>query len=147
MPALNRVFLIGVVVRNPELRHTPKNVAVCDIALTVDRIWTDEGGKKREESIFVDVTLWAKQAEVAAKYLRKGDQAMIVGRLQLDQWDDKQTGQKRSRLKVVGENLQLLGSKPDAKPAGAPRSAASPQVPRHAGGVEVDLGDAEATPK
>jgi single-strand DNA-binding protein len=70
----------------------------------VTRHWTEEG-QKHEETTFVDVTLWGRQAEIAQQYLRKGSPVLIEGRLQLDPWDDKQTGQKRSRPRVVGENL------------------------------------------
>src|SRR6476620_8969586 len=110
MANLNRVLLIGNLTRDPELRYTPKGTAVTEIGLAVNRIYSGEDGEKKEETIFVDVTLWARQAEIAGQYLKKGRPVFIEGRLQLDTWDDKQTGQKRSRLRVVAENLQLLGS-------------------------------------
>jgi single-strand DNA-binding protein len=112
MANLNRVLLIGNLTRDPELRYTPKGTAVTEIGLAVNRIFSGEDGEKKEETTFVDVTLWARQAEIAGQYLKKGRPVFIEGRLQLDSWDDKQTGQKRSRLRVVAENLQLLGSRP-----------------------------------
>src|SRR6202163_499936 len=112
MANLNRVLLIGNLTRDPELRYTPKGTAVTEIGLAVNRIYSGEDGEKKEETTFVDVTLWARQAGNAAQYLKKGRPVFIEGRLQLDTWDDKQTGQKRSRLRVVGEGLQLIGSRP-----------------------------------
>jgi single-strand DNA-binding protein len=107
MPSLNRVFLIGSLTRDPELRYTPKAVPVAEIFLAINRYRTDDEGRKFEEVTYVDVILWARLAEIALQYLRKGSPVFIAGRLQLDQWDDKATGQKRSQLRVVGENLQL----------------------------------------
>src|SRR6202035_3943351 len=111
MANLNRVLLIGNLTRDPELRYTPKGTAVTEIGLAVNRIYSGEDGEKKEETTFVDVTLWARQAEIAGQYLKKGRPVFIEGRLKLDTWDDKQTGQKRSKMRVVGENMQLLGSR------------------------------------
>ncbi|HEY6841391.1 MAG: single-strand DNA-binding protein [Verrucomicrobiota bacterium] len=122
MANLNRVLLIGNLTRDPELRYTPKGTAVTEIGLAINRIYSGEDGEKKEETTFVDVTLWARQAEVAGQYLKKGRPVFIEGRLQLDTWDDKQTGQKRSRLRVVAENLQLLGSRPEGESSSAPSS-------------------------
>src|SRR6202044_1064226 len=113
MANLNRVLLIGNLTRDPEVRYTPKGTAVTEIGLAVNRVYSGEAGEKKEETTFVDVTLWARQAEIAGQYLKKGRPVFIEGRLQLDTWDDKQTGQKRSRMRVVAENLQLLGSRPE----------------------------------
>jgi single-strand DNA-binding protein len=112
MANLNKVMLIGNLTRDPELRHTPKGTAVAELGLAINRVWRDEQGQKQEDTTFVDVTLWGRQAEVAQQYLTKGSPCYIEGRLNLDTWDDKATGQKRSKLKVVGETLQLLGSRP-----------------------------------
>ncbi|MEI6820110.1 MAG: single-stranded DNA-binding protein [Verrucomicrobiota bacterium] len=122
MANLNKVMLIGNLTRDPELRHTPKGTAVSEISLAIKRIWNNEQGQKQEEVTYVDVTLWGRQAEVAQQYLTKGSPAYIEGRLQLDSWDDKETGKKRSKLKIVGEVLQLLGSK-----GGGGASAERPQ--------------------
>lgn len=110
MASLNKVMLIGNCTRDPEVRYTPKGTAVAELGLAVNRFFTSETGEKREETTFVDVTLWGRQAEVAGEYLKKGRPVFIEGRLQLDTWEDKQSGQKRNKLKVVGEGLQLLGS-------------------------------------
>jgi single-strand DNA-binding protein len=128
MANLNRVLLIGNLTRDPELRYTPKGTAVTEIGLAVNRIYSGEDGEKKEETTFVDVTLWARQAEIAGQYLKKGRPVFIEGRLQLDTWDDKQTGQKRSRLRVVAENLQLLGSRQDSE--GSSSSSPASSAPR-----------------
>lgn len=111
MANLNKVMLIGNCTRDPEIRYTPKGTAVAEVGLAINRFSTNEQGERREETTFVDVTLWGRQAEIAGEYLKKGRPVYIEGRLQLDTWDDKQSGQKRSKLKVIGENLQLLGSR------------------------------------
>ena len=110
MASFNKVLLLGNLTRDPEVRYTPKGSAVCDLGIAVNRSYTTDAGEKREEATFVDVTLWGRTAEVAGEYLKKGRPVFIEGRLQLDSWDDKQTGQKRSKLKVIGETMQLLGS-------------------------------------
>ena len=111
MASLNKVMLIGNLTRDPEIRHTPKGTAVAELGLAVNRRYTAENGERREETTFVDVTLWGRTAEVAKEYLQKGRSVYIEGRLQLDSWDDKTTGQKRSKLKIVGEEMQMLGSR------------------------------------
>jgi single-strand DNA-binding protein len=119
MASYNKVMLIGNLTRDPEVRYTPKGSAVCDIGLAVNRVYTSDSGEKVEEVTFVDVVLWAKMAELAGKYLHKGRPVFIEGRLQMDSWEDKQTGQKRTRMRVVGEQMQFLGSPGgDRAPAG-----------------------------
>ena len=111
MASFNKVMLLGNLTRDPEVKYTPKGSAVADIGLAVNRTYTTDGGEKREETTFVDVTMWGRQAEIAGEYLKKGRPLFVEGRLQLDTWDDKQTGQKRSKLRVVCENFQMLGSR------------------------------------
>ena len=110
MASFNKVMLLGNVTRDLEVRYTPKGTAVTDIGLAVNRIRTGDNGERIEEVTFVDVTLWGRTAEVAGQYLQKGKPVFIEGRLQLDTWDDKTTGQKRSKLRVIGEGMQLLPS-------------------------------------
>ena len=141
MASFNKVILLGNLTRDPEVRYTPKGTAVTELGMAVNRVYTAENGEKREETTFVDVTLWGRTAEIAGEYLKKGRPVFIEGRLQLDTWDDKQSGQKRSKLKVVGEGLQLLGGRPggggggggdeegggsrSSRPAPPPKAAAS----------------------
>jgi single-strand DNA-binding protein len=139
MASFNKVILLGNLTRDPEVRYTPKGSAVCDLGLAVNRQYSLDNGEKREEVTFVDVVLWARLAEIAGEYLKKGRPVFIEGRLQMDSWDDKQTGQKRTKLRVVGETMQLLGSRPggsgEAEEGGGAmrgstgRSSASPPKP------------------
>lgn len=114
MASFNKVILVGNLTRDPQVRYTTGGTAVAEIGMAVSRQWFDkQSNQKREETTFVDVTLWGRQAEVAGEYLAKGRPVLIEGRLQLDTWDDKETGQKRSKLRVVGEAMQMLGSRQD----------------------------------
>ena len=130
MANVNKVMLLGNITRDLEVRYTPKGTAVCDLGMAVNRIRNGDNGERIEEVTYVDVTLWGRQAELAGQYLSKGRSVFIEGRLQLDQWDDKQTGQKRSRLRVVGENMQFIGgqggSGSNQSGSGAPRQQAAP---------------------
>lgn len=127
MPSLNKVMLIGNLTRDPEVRYTPKGTAVTDIGLACNRSYTLDSGERREDVTFIDVTLWGKSAELVAQYMKKGRPIYIEGRLQMDSWDDKQTGQKRSKMKVVGENFQFLGGRDDQGGGGGAHQQAPPQ--------------------
>ena len=112
MASFNKVILVGNLTRDPEVRYIPSGTAVCDISLAVNSQWTDKKtNERREEVTFVDITLWGRTAEIAGEYLAKGRPVLIEGRLSLDSWEDKETGQKRSKLKVVADSMQLLGSR------------------------------------
>ena len=117
MAYLNRVFLIGNLTRDPEIRVTPKGTSTASFGLAVNRTYRDEAGASHEEVTFIDIEAWGKQAELVGKYLAKGSPCMVEGRLKLDQWEDKTSGQKRSKLKVVLDNVQFLGRKPEGAPA------------------------------
>jgi single-strand DNA-binding protein len=124
MANFNKVILVGNLTRDPEVKYTTGGTAVTELGLAVNRQWFDQkSNERKEETTFVDVTLWGRQAEVAGEYLSKGRSVLIEGRLQLDQWEDKQSGQKRSKLRVVGEAMQMLGGRGDAAGGGGgPRS-------------------------
>lgn len=113
MASLNKVMLIGNLTRDPDVRYTPKGSAVADLAIAVNRTYLTEGNERMQEVTYIDVVLWTNLAELAGKYLHKGRAVYIEGRLQMDSWEDKQSGQKRTKLRVVGENLQFLDSKRD----------------------------------
>ena len=127
MASFNKVILVGNLTRDPELRYTPKGMAIAKIGVAVNRVWTNEAGEKKEEVTFVDVDVFGRTAENVGQYMRKGRPILIEGRLRLDQWDDKQTGQKKSKLGVVAETVQFLGS-----PAGAGAGEGSPAAARPA---------------
>lgn len=112
MANLNKVMLIGNLTRDPELRHTPKGTAVSELGLAINRVWYDDNKQKQEDTTFVEVTFWGRQAESIQQYLTKGRPIFVEGRLQLDSWDDKETGKKRSKLRVIGESFQFIDSKP-----------------------------------
>jgi len=109
MASYNKVILLGNLTRDPELRYTPKGQAVAKLGLAVNRSYKSETGETKEEVTFIDVDAWGKQAELIGQYLKKGNPLFVEGRLRLDQWDDKNTGQKVSKLKVVMENFQFVG--------------------------------------
>jgi single-strand DNA-binding protein len=136
MASFNKVILAGNLTRDPELRYTPKGTAIAKLSLAMNRKWTGEDGQTREEVTYVDIDAFGKQAEVISQYLRKGGGLLAEGRLKLDQWDDKQTGQKRSRLGVVLESFTFIGGRPDGSGgSGMGGSGAGPMPPPASGSV------------
>lgn len=123
MPNLNRVLLMGNLTRSPELRYTPNNVAVCNFGLAINRKYKSGDGEQKEETVFVDCEAWSKTAEVINQYVNKGCPLFVEGRLKLDQWQDKDGG-NRSKLKVVVESFQFIDSNRDG---GKQRSGSAPQ--------------------
>jgi single-strand DNA-binding protein len=146
MASFNRVILVGNLTRDPELRYTPKGMAIAKIGMAVNRVWKSETGETKEEVTFVDVDAFGRQAETLAQYMKKGSPLLVEGRLRLDQWDDKQTGQKRSKLGVVVEGFQFLGGGNRAESGGeAPRrpAAAAPAAPAAAAAAPAAAEGAE----
>ncbi|HTY86154.1 MAG TPA: single-stranded DNA-binding protein [Candidatus Acidoferrum sp.] len=133
MASFNKVILAGNLTRDPELRYTPKGTAVARITLAVNRTYTAEGGEKKEEVSFVDIDVWGRQAEVISQYMKKGRPLLVEGRLKQDTWEDKNTKQKQSKLKVVLESFSFIdsnrggegGAAPEA-PRPRPATAAAP---------------------
>jgi single-strand DNA-binding protein len=111
MASFNKVILMGNLTRDPELRVTANGNSICKMGLATSRVYSTKDGERREETTFVDIDAFGKQAEVISKYMRKGRPIMVEGRLKLDQWESD--GQKRSKLSVVLENFQFLGSRDD----------------------------------
>jgi single-strand DNA-binding protein len=120
---VNNVCLQGRLTRDPELRYTPGGTAVCDFRLASSRYYRDSNDEQQEETLFVPVTVWGRQAENCGEYLEKGSQAIITGRLQLDEWETDE-GENRSQIKVVANNVRFLGAGGDA-PSGPPSSGQS----------------------
>jgi len=118
MPNLNKVFLIGNLTRDPELRYTPSGSPVCEFGLAINRVFSTREGERREEVCFVDVTAWAKQATTISEYMRKGRLIFVEGRLKYDSWETPDG--RRSKLRVVVENFQFLGGRDDREGAAAP---------------------------
>ena len=131
MANFNKVILAGNLTRDPELRYTPKGTAIAKIGLAVNRTWTGEDGQKKEEVNFIDIEAWGRQAEVIAQYMKKGRPLLVEGRLKLDSWEDKNTKQKVSKLKVVLEGFSFIDSKPSdaAGSAPAPARPSAPSAP------------------
>lgn len=109
MASFNRVMLMGNLTRNPELKYTPSGTAVTDLGLAVNESFKNKAGETVEQTCFVDVVIWGRQAETASEFLKKGSPAFIEGRLQFDQWEN-QEGEKRSKLRVRAERVQFLSS-------------------------------------
>jgi single-strand DNA-binding protein len=136
MASLNKVFLIGNLTRPPELRYTPNGAAVSDLRLAVSRNYTTQGGEKREDTCFVTVIVWGKQAEACSEYLDKGSPILVEGRLQSRDWETKD-GQKRSVIEVVAERVQFMGRGKAPATAGVPAAESfAEEVP---GGAEDDV--------
>lgn len=148
MANFNKVILAGNLTRDPELRYTPKGTAIAKIGLAINRKWTNEAGETKEEVTFVDVDAFGKQAETIGQYLRKGRPLLVEGRLKLDQWDDKQTGQKKSRLGVILESFQFLdsGNREAAGVPSAPRPARAATPPPATTDAEAPHADGDDVP-
>ena len=140
MANFNKVILAGNLTRDPELRYTPKGTAVARITLAVNRTWKSESGENKEEVSFVDVDIWGRQAEVISQYMKKGRPLLVEGRLKQDTWEDKNTKQKQSKLKVVLESFSFIDSNRGGdrrrrrRGAAAPRPAAASPAPAPEGG-------------
>jgi len=159
MASYNKVLLMGNLTRDPEVRYTPKGTAIANLGLAVNRVYTTEGGEQKEEVTFIDIEVWGRQAETAGQYLSKGRPVFVEGRLKLDSWEDKESGQKRNKLKVVAERVQFLGAprggaefkdqapsdEAPARPAGrGPRPSAPP--PPDKGEPEPPAGEDDNIP-
>lgn len=143
MANFNKVIIAGNLTRDPELRYTPKGTAIARIGMAINRTWKTETGETKEEVTFVDVDAFGRQAEVIAQYMRKGRPFLVEGRLKLDQWEDKNTHQKQSKLRVVLESFSFIDSRagdggaaaepararPTAAPAAAPTATSAPEPP------------------
>ena len=137
MASYNRVILAGNLTRDPELRYTPKGTAIARIGLAINRTWKNEAGETKEEVTFVDVDAFGRQAEVIAQYMKKGRPLLVEGRLKLDQWEDKNTHQKQSKLRVALEAFSFIdsrggdggGESPRPRPAAPVSSRADAAAP------------------
>ena len=117
MASLNKVLLMGNLTRNPEIRYTPGGSAVCEFGMAMNRRFMQANGQEKDETCFVDITVWGKQAESSSRFLQKGSSVFVEGRLVYDQWTEKETGNKRSRLRIYAERVQFLDRR-DAAPQG-----------------------------
>lgn len=126
MASYNRVLLMGNLTRNPEIRYTPSGTAVADLGLAINENFKNKAGETVEQTCFVDVVVWGRQAETSAEYLQKGSPVFVEGRLQLDQWENQQ-GEKRSKLRVRADRVQFLGTPGKGTEISAAPSTSAPQ--------------------
>jgi single-strand DNA-binding protein len=147
---LNHVQLAGRLTRDPDSRYTQSGVAIADMGIAVSRFFKNDQGETKEETDFIDVTAFGRTAEIVQKHLRKGSPIYVEGRLKLDQWDDKQTGAKRTKLKVVAESMQFVGPRvtvaPDSASPPQPPAAAPPARAASAAGRPTHDPDLDAEP-
>ena len=146
MANFNKVILAGNLTRDPELRYTPKGTAVAKIGLAINRKWRSETGEMKEETTFVDVDCFGKTAETIGQYLKKGRPILIEGRLRYETWEDKQSGQKRSKLGVVMESFQFIDSN-RGDGGGAPSEAPRPRPAAASPAPAPEGGEADAPPE
>ncbi len=132
MAQLNKVFLMGNLTRDPELRRLANGTAVTDLGLALNRSYTGKDGVKRDEVVYIDVTVWDRQAETCVEYLKKGRPVHVEGYLKMDQWDDKTTGEKKSKLRVQADRVQFLGGRDDIPGGGGGADDYSSAPPREA---------------
>ncbi len=145
MANFNKVILAGNLTRDPELRYTPKGTAVAKIGMALNRTWKSESGETKEEVTFVDVEAFGRQAEVISQYMKKGRPFLVEGRLKLDQWEDKNTHQKQSKLKVVLESFSFLDSGRGGDGGGGGAGSEAPR-PRPTAKTEAPPAESEAPP-
>ena len=141
MASFNKVILMGNLTRDPELRYTPKGTAVAKLGLAVNRSWRNAEGQQQDETTFVDVDAFGKQAETLGQYMQKGRPILIEGRLKLDQWEDKNTGQNRSKLGVILEKFSFVGggqNSGNTPPSQAPAPPPTSEVPPFEDGPSDD---------
>ena len=138
MASLNKVFLMGNLTRPPELRYTPSGTAVADVRLAANRNYTTQSGEKREDTCFLTVVVWGKQAESCGEYLDKGSPILVEGRLQTREWEGKD-GQKRTVIEVVADRVQFRGRGRGAPAPAAVPAAAEPFTEEPRGGGDADV--------
>ena len=137
MPCINNCSFVGTAVRDPELRYTPNNTAICQIGMALNSSWKDANGEKREEVAFIDLEAWGKLAEIVNQYLRKGEKFAVTAKVRQETWEDKNGGGKRSKLKFTIQDFMLLGDKRndqgDTRPAPAGRQQSPARQPQQQG--------------
>jgi single-strand DNA-binding protein len=146
MADFNKVLLIGRLTRDPELRYTPNGAAVTELPVATSRSWTGKDGQPQKDTVYVDVTVWNRQAENCCQYLKKGRAVHVEGFLKMDTWDDKATGEKRSKLKVEAERVQFLDRREDGQGGGgSDDDFAAPSEPQPRRAAPASSGEARGT--
>ena len=138
MASLNKVFIMGNLTRDPELRYTASGTAVCNFSIAIGRKYKTKEGEIKEEVVFVNnITAWARLAEICGEYLQKGSPVHVEGRLYLNTWEDKETKKKMNQLRVTAEKIQFLGRKSDATAAPKKEEESETQPPIGGGSEEI----------
>ena len=128
---INKTTLAGRLTRDPDVSYTPQGVCVTEISIAVNHFWKDAQGENKESVDFFEITAFGKTGEAIGKHLKKGREIYVEGRLKLDQWDDRETGKKRSKIKILADSMQFVGPKPaDSGESPAPRSKPAPDFRR-----------------
>lgn len=135
---MNLCIFKGNLTRDPELTYTPKGTAVCETSIALNRVYYTEQREKREEVTYVGVTWWGKQAETVSQHFRKGAPILVQSRATQDSWDDKATGQKRTKTHFIGESFEFCGSPPGNSSPPRPGGAASPSTTPTGDGIQED---------
>ncbi len=147
MADLNKVFLMGRLTFDPELRHIGSGMAVTELRLATSRGWTGRDGERKEETLFIEVTVWDRQAETCCQYLKKGSSIHVEGALKMDSWEDKTTGEKRTKIKVTADRVQFLDRRESVGTADDDIGSSSREsTPRRAGGSAMDSGGSGNSP-
>ena len=146
MASLNKVFLLGNLTRDPDLRGLPSGQSVCELGIAVSRRYVNGSGQEVEDTCFVDVVVWGRAAANCKQYLVKGSQVMVEGRLQLDRWEDRNSGGQRSRLRVVAEQVQFMNRRPQQDNAYSQPDGNYPSQPAQ-GNYPPPRGDGNAAPR
>ena len=137
MPCINNCSFVGTAVREPELRYTPNNTAICTVGMALNSTWKDANGEKRDEVSFIDLDAWGKLGEIVNQYLRKGDKFACTAKVKQETWDDKNGGGKRSKIKFVIQDFMLLGDKRDnQQQQQQPAKQSSQQRPQQQGAFQ-----------
>jgi single-strand DNA-binding protein len=126
---LNKVFIIGNLTRDPELRAIPSGIKVCSFSVATNRVWKDKNGAKQEAADFHNIVVFGRQAETVTQYMRKGSQVMVEGRMQTRSWDDVATNTKKYRTEVIADRVQFGSSPSGAKNGGSFDQSASAKNP------------------
>ena len=127
MADLNKCFIMGRLTFDPELRRTGSGKAVTELRLATSKKWKDRDGQQKEDTLFIGVTCWDKLAENCCQYLRKGSSVHVEGSLKMDSWDDKTTGEKKTKIGVLAESVQFLDGKPRDNGGSNPDSDITPE--------------------
>ena len=137
---MNHVILLGNLTADPEIRHTPKGLAVADFTIAHNKRWTDDSGEQKEKVSFIGCVMFGKRAEAFAQYHKKGSKALVEGELAQESWEDKKTGEKRSKTKVHVNSWEFVGGKPEGQPQRQerPKATAAPKAAPADGAPEED---------